>query len=286
MMNLNKEICKAFNIHANEYEQVAKVQREIGERLFERLDYLKIQPLKVLDLGCGPGFFTKRLKNRYRQAHVIGVDFAQQMLKETKAKQSWRQTFSLVNADMTSLPFQDGQFDLIFSNQVVHWSPSLSRVFGEINRVMRPGGCLMFSTLGPDTFLELRQAFSRVDNFAHVNEFWDMHDVGDCLLKEYFLDPVMDMNRLMALYPSLKALLQTLKSQGVRNINQKRNSGLTGKSAWQAFEQEMLTFCTPEKKFPLTYEVIYGHAWKGAQRRLEQGTEAYFPLDQLKVKRD
>ncbi len=285
MMNLKREICKTFNAHAGDYEQAAKVQREIGERLFERLDYLKIEPLNVLDLGCGSGFFTKLLKTRYRKAHVVGADLAYQMLKQSQAKQGWRQTFSLVNADMVSLPFQDGQFDLVFSNQAVHWSPSLRGVFSEINRVMRPGACLMFSTLGPDTFLELRQAFRKVDNFAHVNEFLDMHDVGDCLMNEYFLDPVIDMSCLTALYPTLTSLLHTLKAQGVRNINQKRNPGLTGKTIWRSFEQEMLKFCTDDKKFPLTYEVIYGHAWKGVQRRLEQGTEAYFPLDQLKIKK-
>ena len=61
-MNVKTEICKTFNTHAPQYEQVAKIQHEIGERLFERLHYLKIQPRYILDLGCGPGVFSQRLK--------------------------------------------------------------------------------------------------------------------------------------------------------------------------------------------------------------------------------
>jgi malonyl-CoA O-methyltransferase len=136
--------------------------------------------------------------------------------------------------------------------------------------------------LGPDTFTELRQAFQRVDSFAHVNDFVDMHDIGDGLLKASFADPVMDMEHLTALYPSLSVLLHTLKAQGVRNINRARNPGLTRKSVWRTLEQGMSDFCTDKNKFPLTYEVIYGHAWKSVHPRREKAVEAYFPISQLK----
>lgn len=283
MMNEKNDICNAFNAHASEYQQFAKVQREIGDRLFERLHYLKIKPRLVLDLGCGPGTFSQRLKKHYPQAQVVGLDLAYAMLKQAKSNQGWLNKWGLVNADMTALPFSPGLFDLVFANQVIHWSNPLSAVMSEINRVMSPGGCLMFSTLGPDTFLELRQAFLTADEHAHVNDFPDMHDVGDCLLAEYFLDPVVDMEMLTAHYPSLSKLLRALKSQGVRNINPGRNSGLTGKTSWKRFEQAMSTFATYDGKFPLTYEVVYGHAWKGTQRRTDKGVETLISVSDLKA---
>jgi len=282
MMNLNAEICNAFNRHASDYEQAADVQHEIGERLLERLHYLKMQPQYVLDVGCGPGALTARLKKQYPNAHIVGLDLAFEMLKLANKKQRWRQKWGLVNADMAALPFVSGQFDLIFSNQVIHWAPSLAAVMREFNRVLRPSGCIMFSTLGPDTFLELRQAFDKVDTHAHVNDFLDMHDIGDCLLNEKFADPVMDMDKLTAHYKSLTDLVYGLKSQGVRNIHANRNAGLMGKQAWSLFEQSMAVFCTAEQKFPLTYEVVYGHAWKGAQQRTEHGVETLISVDQLK----
>lgn len=283
MMNETTQINNAFNAHAAEYEHAAKIQIEIGERLFERLHYLNIKPQFVLDLGCGPGLFSAQLKKHYPKAQIIGLDLAYNMLVCAKGKQGWRRKWGLVNADMTALPFASGLFDLVFANQVIHWSNPLSRVVSELNRVMRPEGCLMFSTLGPDTFQELRQAFSTADTYAHVNAFPDMHDVGDCLLAEYFLDPVVDMEMLTAHYANLPGLLHALKAQGVRNINPARNPGLTGKQAWCRFETSMASLTTEAGKIPLTYEVVYGHAWKGAQRRTNQGVETLISVSTLKA---
>ncbi len=282
-MNVKSEICNAFNLHASEYQQAAKVQYEIGERLFERLHYLKIKPRYVLDLGCGPGFFSQRLKQHYPKAQIIGFDLAYNMLALAKSTFGWRKKWPLVNGDMTALPFADATFDLIFANQVIHWANPLAAVVAELNRVMNPNGCLMFSTLGPDTFLELRQAFATVDQFSHVNDFMDMHDIGDCLLREYFLDPVVDMEKITAHYPTLNSLLKSLKAQGVRNIHATRNPGLTGKSIWSKLEQSMAHYCTPDQKIPLTYEVVYGHAWKGNQRQTAMGTETIVSIDQLRA---
>jgi malonyl-CoA O-methyltransferase len=204
------------------------------------------------------------------------------MLKQAKTKQGWLNKWALVAGDMTGMPFATGTFDLVFANQVIHWSQSLSGVMSELNRVMNPGGCLMFSTLGPDTFCELRQAWSKIDNYAHTNEFIDMHDVGDALLAEHFLDPVMDMEVLTAHYSTLTQLLRALKAQGVRNINSGRNPGLTGKQSWQIFEKNFAALHTEQGKLPLTYEVVYGHAWKGEQRRIGKGTETFIPVTQLR----
>lgn len=281
-MNEKAEICNVFNTHAADYAQAAVVQHEIGERLFERLHYLKIKPRYVLDIGCGPGVFSKKLKKHYPEAQIIGVDVAFAMLNQAKSNQGWRRKWGLVNADMTALPFPAGLFDVVFANQVIHWVNPLSAVISELNRVMAPGGCLMFSTLGPDTFCEIRNAFATVDRHAHVNDYPDMHDVGDGLLKAYFLDPVVDMEMLTAHYASLPNLLQALKTLG-RNIHPARHRGLTGKLAWKKFEQSMLTQCTPEGKYPLTYEIVYGHAWKGAQRRTDKGVETMISVAALKA---
>lgn len=282
MMKLNTEICNAFNKHATDYEQSAKVQTEIGNRLFERLFYLKITPRYVLDLGCGTGIFTPLLKKHYPKAEIIALDLSYAMLLQSKKKQGFLRRWPLINGDMAHLPFADGVFDLIFANQAIHWTQPLGALFEELNRIMNRNGCLMFSTLGPDTFKELKQAWSGVDNYAHSNDFVDMHDIGDCLLAEHFLDPVVDMELLTVHYSSTKQLVQGLKAQGVRNINQERNKGLTGKQSWQAFARNYESLCTSEGKFPLTYEVVYGHAWKGEQRRKGNTTETFIPIEKIR----
>lgn len=281
MMSVNNEISKAFGKHASEYELAAKVQHEIGTRLFERLSYLKIAPQRILDLGCGTGTFSRELALLYPKAQIIGLDLTQAMLIQSRKKQGWRRKWSLVRADMLYMPFATGLFDLVFANQVIHWGNPMAQVFREINRVMNVNGCFMFTTLGPDTFKEIRQAWSRTNDFAHTNVFIDMHDIGDTLMAERFLEPVMDMELLSVHYESLAKLIKSLQAQGVKNINSQRNPGLTGKNAWQQFEKNYSELTTEQGKYPLTYEVLYGHAWKGEQRRTDHGTETFIPVSQI-----
>ncbi|MFC3909523.1 malonyl-ACP O-methyltransferase BioC [Legionella dresdenensis] len=283
-MNRQQEICNAFNQHAADYEQAAKVQHEIGLRMFERLDYLKINPRYILDLGCGPGYFSHQLKKRYPDAQIIAVDLAFAMLAKAAKKQRLWRKWPLVNGNMMTLPFANGVFDLVFANQVIHWADSLGDLFRELNRVMNTDGCLMFSTLGPDTFKELRQAWQGVHQYSHTNQFADMHDIGDFLMAERFGDPVVDMEHLTVHYPSPQHIVNNLKQQGVRNINPQRCTGLTGKQAWTTFKANYEQYRTESGKYPLTYEVVYGHAWKGAQQQTSQGVETFIPVSAIKVK--
>lgn len=280
-MTVYYQMIKSFNRHAAEYESAAKVQQEIGQRLFERLSYLNITPKRILDLGCGPGCFSRELRRLFPKAQVIGLDFAQEMLNQAKAKHRWRCRWSLVNADMRKMPFPSGTFDLVFANQVIHWGLDITSVFRELNRVMNQKACLMFTTLGPDTFKELKRAWAGVNDHAHVNEFADMHDIGDSLVAEYFLEPVMDMEWLVAHYETPMKIVKALKAQGVKNINSGKNQGLTGQSSWAEFERCYEVFRTESGKYPLTYEVVYGHAWKGEQRRTDKGIETMIPISQM-----
>ena len=276
---LTQRICKSFNAQAATYEKAAVIQHAIGKRLFERLSYFKIKPRYILDLGCGSGSFSACLQAHYPTACVVGLDVAYQMLHQARLKET--AVSNWVNGDMGCLPFASGMFDLVFANQVLHWTDSLPLLFRELSRVMNVDGCLMFSTLGVDTFQEIKQSWAKVDQHAHVNAFMDMHDIGDCLLSEQWLDPVVDMESITAHYGSLSQLLLALKKQGVRNVHPARPQGLTGKKAWQAFEQAMALHMTAEGKYPLSYEVIYGHAWKGNTHRVKDGTETYVSVSSM-----
>ena len=280
-MTVTTEICNTFNKSASDYERFAKVQLEIGQRLFNRLDYLNIKPKRILDLGCGPGYFSKQLAAKYPKAQIVGLDLALDMLLQSKNKQGLFKKWSLINADMRHLPFESGTFDLVFANQVLHWANPMMPALREVNRVMAVNACLMFTTLGPSTFKEILSSWSGVNSHAHINDFPDMHDVGDWLMAEYFLNPVMDMESISLHYESLTQLIRALKSQGVKNINKNRNPGLTSKSSWKKFEENYEGFKTEKGKYPLSYEVVYGHAWKGERTRQDNGVESFIPISQI-----
>lgn len=255
-----KEVRRSFAKAAICYDAVAKIQIEIGQRLIERLDYFKIEPTRILDLGCGTGYFSSDLKKRYPKAQIVSVDLTHSMLLESKAKQSWRKKWHNVNADASNLPFLQDSFDLIFSNQMMHWVNPIDDFFKEVTRVLSPTGALLFSTLGPDTFTEIVSAWQHTD-YQHVNHFYDMHDVGDKLLHNNFSDPVVDMETITLKYRDVYSLLHDLKQQGVKNINRARNQGLTGKSQWKTFISQYEQLKDSNGLIPLTYEVIYGQAW-------------------------
>ncbi len=278
------EISKSFGRVAKQYEKAAIVQKEIGHRLFERLDYLKMTPTRILDLGCGSGRFSRALKKKYPKAKIIALDISMQMLQTAKSKQGWRTKWDLVCSDILKLPFANESFDLVFSNQATHWAGNTQILFAELHRIMAVGGCLMFSTLGPDTFKELKTVFKAIDNYAHVNEFLDMHDIGDNLLQGQFVDPVMDMEFLIIRYSSVNDLLYSLKQQGVKNIHPNRKPGLSGRHFLQRISLEYQRQYEQDGKIPLTYEVVYGNAWRAEPKNQKVGNETFVPISAIKHK--
>ncbi|HHH38430.1 MAG TPA: malonyl-[acyl-carrier protein] O-methyltransferase BioC [Sedimenticola sp.] len=250
----------AFSRAAEHYDEVAVLQREVGQRMLERLDLIRLVPATVLDLGAGTGVAAAALGRRYRKARVIALDFALPMLRAARRRGGWRYRPRCLCADMEQLPLADGSIDLIFSNAALQWSNDLEGTFGELRRVLKPGGLLLFSTFGPDTLNELRAAWSEADGHTHVSRFPDMHDLGDALLRCGFADPVTDVDRFTLTYRTVQGLMRDLKCLGAHNVTLDRPRGLTGKGRLRAMRQAYERFRT-SGLLPASYEVVYGHAW-------------------------
>ncbi len=277
-MKAKTQISKSFSRSAEHYEKNAFVQREIGERMMERLAYLTMKPRLILDLGAGTGLFTEKLSKLYPNALVVASDISLTMLHQAQNKPSLLTQGGLIQADFMQLPFEDAIFDLIFSNQVIHWASNMRGLFKELHRVLKPSGCFFFSTLGPSTFKELNGAWRIADPFAHTHAFLDMHEVGDALLSEAFLDPVIDREDLSVHFSSIHALLRSLKAQGVCNVNPKRNGGLTTPAVFKRFEAAFGSYLTEAGEAPLTYEIVQGHAWKGQSHHSTRGHEVLMTI--------
>ena len=284
----------AFDRAASGYDAAALLQREIAARLDERLDLMKLTPTRVLDAGCGTGHALPGLRRRYPAAHLLGLDLAPAMLG-VAARQTepgrWRRlgrtltgrggsASSFLCGDLERLPLARASLDLVWSNVTLQWMSDLEQTFREVRRVLRPDGLFVFSTFGPDTLGELRAAFAGIDGFAHVNRFVDMHDVGDLLIHAGFQHPVMEMERITLTYADLRGLLRDLKAIGAQTVLDAPRRGLLGRTAWQRLETAYEAF-RRDGRLPATYEVIYGHAWAGAQERLADGRQVI----QMKIAR-
>ncbi len=261
MVNVDKRQARnSFSRAAERYDEVAVLQREMGQRLLDRLELMLVEPKVVLDIGCGTGVATMELAKRYRKAQVIALDFAIPMLQETRKRGSWLRRPRCICADLEQIPLADDTVDLIYSNAAIQWSNDLEHTFSEFMRVLRPGGVLAFTNFGPDTLKELRMAWAEVDGGSHVSSFLDMHDMGDALLNSSFTEPVLDVDRMQLTYDKVDGLMRDLKTLGANNVNQDRNRGLTGRKRMAAMRQAYEQF-RKDGKLPASYEVIYGHAW-------------------------
>jgi malonyl-CoA O-methyltransferase len=278
---------RAFDHAAKRYDEAAVVQREVAQRLDERLDLIKLQPSRVLDLGCGTGMVTTKLRTRYPRAEILPLDIAPSMVRMTLAQKRWYQRRWLgVCADAERLPLCDSVAELLVSNLMLQWCGNVDAVFTEALRVLRPGGLLMFATFGPDTLKELRASWAEVDTLSHVNAFVDMHDLGDALLRAGFVDPVMDVEVLTLTYASVDRLMRDLKTLGAHNVTLGRRRGLTGKQRMQAMRVAYERH-RKNKVLPATYEVVYGHAWVPITPRAARALSgvATIPVDQLRGSR-
>jgi malonyl-CoA O-methyltransferase len=264
-----RSVRTAFARAAERYDAAAVLQREVADRLLARLDYMRIAPQRILDLGCGTGYAMPLLRKRYPGAHLVGLDIALAMTSMARVRTQRRLPFGLgrhlnrsrfINADAESLPFADHSFDLVFSNLALQWC-NPDAVFRECRRVLRPGGLLLFTTFGPDTLKELRAAWNTVDPDPHVHLFIDMHDLGDALVRARFADPVMDVEPLTLTYVDVPSVLRDLKSIGAHNAVTTRNVTLTGKAHFARFVQAYEIFRRADGCIPASYETVYGHAW-------------------------
>ncbi len=271
-----REVRRAFSKAAATYDAAAVLQREVCIRMLEKLDVIKLQPARLLDIGSGTGWGTRQLGERYPQADIVALDIALGMLQAARGTSGWwqklfggsRQRF--VCADAEDLPLAAQSVDMVWSNLAVQWCNDLPATFVELHRVIKADGLLMFSTFGPDTLKELRIAFDGVDGYNHVNRFADMHDIGDMLVAAGFADPVMEMERLTLTYDDVKAVMQDLRDIGAHNATTGRAPGMLGKAKWTRIVQNYETL-RRDGKLPATFEIIYGHAWKAQPKKTADG---------------
>lgn len=268
-----RQVRRAFERAAGTYDEAAVLQREICTRMLSRLEYIRHRPATILDAGSGTGFGARRLAQLYPDASMVALDVAHAMLVRARGERSWWRKLlggsprSLeVCGDMESLPVRGGWAEMIWSNLALQWCADLSRTFSEAHRTLAPGGLFMFSTFGPDTLKELRAAFGAADGYTHVNRFLDMHDIGDLLVSAGFATPVMDMEIVTLTYAEPVAAMRDLKALGAHNVTAGRRRGLTGKSGWKR-ALERLEATRRDGRLPVTFEVVYGHAWKPEPRR-------------------
>jgi malonyl-CoA O-methyltransferase len=265
---------RGFGRAAKTAASAAVLDREIERRMAERLVYLRHRPSRVLDVGAGLARSFPLIREHYPETELIGLDFSSALLAEARGNRSlmnrlrarFASTVShLVCGNFERMPIRSSSIGLLWSNLALAWAADAPAAIREFHRVLETGGLLMFSTYGPDTLRELREAFRKCDGYAHVHPFIDMHDLGDLLVSSGFATPVMDMEVLTLTYAGVPALLDDLRRSGQVNAAVARRRGLMGRAGWQRMLDDYSALAR-EGRIPATFEIVYGHAWKGVPR--------------------
>jgi len=280
---------QAFSQAAPQYDAHAILQAQVRNEMLSRLDLVSLQPTSILDAGCGTGQGAAALQQRYPKANITAMDFALPMLKQTqetlntgslltkiKRMMQVQTPHQLLCADLEAIPLADQSLQLIWSNLAIQWCNDLDQVFQHFYRTLAPEGLLMFSTFGPDTLKELRQAMPHEE--TSVSRFIDMHDIGDALVRAGFQAPVLDVERYTLTYQEVKEVMRDLKNIGANNATAGRAKGLKGRGFMQALAQNYQAFRLPDGQYPATFEVVFGHAWRGEEQKEKASSQDFVPI--------
>lgn len=251
-----RKVAQSFSRAAQTYDSVARLQRDIGEHLLQKLPATD-SLTRVVDLGCGTGFFCDYLARAFPAAEVIGIDIAEGMLGF--ARQHRAPLIKWLCGDAENLPVQTASVDLIFSSLAIQWCDNLPHLFMELHRVLKPGGRLIFSTLGPHTLHELKHAWQAVDGYVHVNRFQAAEQVQVAITRAGFALDHWQIQNCVLRYDRLIDLTRELKALGAHNINRGQSIGLTGRHKIEILKNTYEKF-RRENYLPATYEVFYGVA--------------------------
>lgn len=247
-------IAESFGKAALSYDRHAAFQRDVGLRLLDMLP-LDLSGKRILDLGCGTGYFSQRLLER--GAQVVCCDLSQPMLEQAKHR-CGSESIVYQQGDAEALPFDDQQFDYVFSSLALQWCQDLSLPLAQMRRVTRRGGEVLFSTLLDGSLFELKQAWEKVDSYQHVNDFISANQVKIALAQAHCKNHHLDLPTIMVWYPSAFSLMRDLKGIGANHVAG-RSQGLTSRQSLKRLEREYQKFEQNHQGLvPATYQVCLG----------------------------
>ena len=260
-----QQVARSFSKAAQTYDSVASLQRDVAARL---LDLLPSEAGSDgfgvgVDLGCGTGTQLTRLRTLQPGRCWLGGDIALGMLQHLRSHDPLAQG-RLLALDAEYLPLADQSVELLFSNLALQWCEDLDGLFGEVARVLAPGGYLVFSTLLRGTLSELRRAWSSVDRHEHVNRFYSETHWSAAVRRSGLVSRAWQPELLRTSYAELSDLVHELRALGAHNVNQGRPRGLTGRQHWRALRQAYECNRDQNGTLPATWCLLYGVLHKPA----------------------
>lgn len=249
------KIKQSFATASTSYDSAAALQRRVGKTLLQHIDSVD-QIDTVADLGCGTGFLINEILEQKIgiQGQIIALDIAFPMLQATSNKLKKNDKVAYLCADMECLPLQAQSVDLVISNLAFQWCGNLEKTFADIRRILKPDSQFCFTTFGLLTLHELKSAWREVDDYTHVNAFYNQSQLTDFLKQVGFRQIGLTTHAYISTYESVWGLMAELKQLGAHTVMAGCNKQFTSRSAMQAM---MGAYQQDENGLiPATFEVI------------------------------
>lgn len=271
-----------FDPLAAAYDDHAAVAAEAGKRLLERLDGLRFEPERILELGCATGRHCRALRQRFGRAHIVGLDHSTAMLDLARRRRGrWRPRFDLLRADFETLPLASASVDLVYANLSLNWARNPQRALAALRRVMRPGGLALVSVFGPDTLAE-----NELKKELALRLLPDVQQLGALLVGAGFSEPVLDTDWLTTTHSARARLIAELRGTGLIGSGDAARQGQSPVKDEEADSAEAPA--DSPGSHALSWEIVSASAWApdaGQPIRGERGEEASVPVGSIGIRR-
>lgn len=256
---------------------------EVARRMGERLSLIRMSPDRILDWDARAGQSAEVLAQAYPQAQRVAVEVPAAVPRGAGPDEPcdeprpgwgafWR---SLLKPAARPLPrtahtlqepqVAPAQAQLVWSNMGLHTRSDPGPTLARWHAALAVDGFLMFSTFGPDTLREWRGLWAQAGWGPVAQPFVDMHDWGDALIEAGFADPVMDQETLRLTWATPQEALAELRTLGA-NAHPARHTGCRTPRWRERLLQALHERRGPDGRISLTFEIVYGHAFRPAPR--------------------
>lgn len=263
--------------------------REVGQRLAERLDDIRREFPRVLDLGSHHGAMAGLLDGKAGTELLVQTDLAPAMTTQATAQTGGHALH--VTADEEALPFAPGSFDLALSNLSLHWVNDLPGALLQLRHALKPDGLLLAAMLGGETLFELRQCLMEAELAIEggisprISPFAEVRDMGNLLTRAGFALPVADADTITVTYDNALALMRDLRGMGESNAVAERRKSLSRRTTLlEAAALYDRKFASAGGRISATFHVIYLSGWAphpSQQKPLRPGSAAQRLADAL-----
>lgn len=249
------KIADAFSKAAGQYDRLAEAQKRIAQKVLDLCPTSTSAENRIrnaLDIGCGTGHWTRRLRDHTQALQVTGLDLAEGMLRFAD-EQPDNQCIQWLCADAEQLPLPAESLDLVFSSLAIQWCNDYHALFNSIARTLKPGGEAHIATLLPGTLCELEQSWAQVDNKTHINRFTDAEILVHAIRQAGLTLSATNSYCETMFYPDLRAVFDSIKGVGAHHTE--GEAGLTGRRSLLKLKQAYESLRTPEG-LPVSYQVL------------------------------